>query len=68
MIALVTGATGFIGGSLAASLSASGWEVRVLVRPSGTEPAIRVMVEGTEAGLVVELADELAALAGERLN
>ena len=41
---------------------------RVLVRPSGTEPAIRVMVEGTEAGLVVELADELAALAGERLN
>jgi len=26
------------------------------------------MVEGTEAGLVVELADELAALAGERLN
>ena len=41
---------------------------RVLVRPSGTEPAIRVMVEGTEAGLVNELADELAALAGERLN
>jgi len=41
---------------------------RVLVRPSGTEPAIRVMVEGTEAGLVNELADQLAALAGERLN
>jgi len=41
---------------------------RVLVRPSGTEPAIRVMVEGAESGLVVELADELAALAGERLN
>ena len=41
---------------------------RVLVRPSGTEPAIRVMVEGPESGLVSELADQLAALAGERLN
>jgi phosphoglucosamine mutase len=41
---------------------------RVLVRPSGTEPALRVMVEGTDAPLVAELADRLAALAGERLN
>ena len=41
---------------------------RVLVRPSGTEPALRVMVEGPDAGLVLELADGLAALAGERLN
>ena len=41
---------------------------RVLVRPSGTEPAIRVMVEGAESDLVSELADQLAALAGQRLN
>ena len=41
---------------------------RVLVRPSGTEPALRVMVEGPDAALVTELADAIAALAGERLN
>jgi len=41
---------------------------RVLVRPSGTEPALRVMIEGPDADLVVELADALATLAGERLN
>lgn len=41
---------------------------RVLVRPSGTEPALRVMVEGRDANLVAELADALAALAGQRLD
>ena len=41
---------------------------RVLVRPSGTEPALRVMVEGPDADLVAELADAISALAGERLN
>jgi phosphoglucosamine mutase len=41
---------------------------RVLVRPSGTEPALRVMVEGPDADLVSELADAIATLAGERLN
>ena len=41
---------------------------RVVVRPSGTEPALRVMVEGRDSGLVRRLADELATLASERLN
>jgi phosphoglucosamine mutase len=41
---------------------------RILVRPSGTEPALRVMVEGPDAELVSQLADEIAILAGERLN
>lgn len=41
---------------------------RVLVRPSGTEPALRVMVEGRDAVVVRELADALSALAGQRLN
>jgi phosphoglucosamine mutase len=33
---------------------------RVLLRPSGTEPVVRVMVEGEDAGLVQRLAEELA--------
>jgi len=41
---------------------------RILVRPSGTEPVLRVMVEGDDAALVSEVADAIAALAGERLH
>jgi phosphoglucosamine mutase len=41
---------------------------RVLVRPSGTEPALRVMVEGWDAAIVLELADGLSALAEQRLH
>ncbi len=41
---------------------------RILVRPSGTEPALRIMVEGEDAVRVRQLADELSALAAHRLN
>jgi phosphoglucosamine mutase len=54
--------------AIAAAVARLGGTGRVLVRPSGTEPALRVMVEGPDEALVTELADTLAALAGERLN
>lgn len=41
---------------------------RVVVRPSGTEPILRVMVEGPDERIVRELADRLAAVADERLH
>lgn len=41
---------------------------RIVVRPSGTEPALRVMVEGSDATVVTELADALALLAKQRLD
>ncbi|HDN69161.1 MAG TPA: phosphoglucosamine mutase, partial [Gammaproteobacteria bacterium] len=35
---------------------------RVLLRPSGTEPLVRVMVEGEDAQQVNDEADQLAAI------
>lgn len=39
---------------------------RVLLRPSGTEPLLRVMVEGSDAVLVESLAARLADLVREQ--
>ena len=40
---------------------------RVLLRPSGTEPVVRVMVEAANAEQAQQLADDLAAVVKERL-
>ena len=40
----------------------------ILVRPSGTEPLIRVMVEGMDTDEITTLANEVAAVITERLS
>ena len=47
--------------------AALGKKGRVLLRPSGTEPVVRVMVEGEDAELVQRLAKELAASVEEAI-
>jgi|TARA_B110000879_G_scaffold94900_1_gene129739 phosphoglucosamine mutase len=41
---------------------------RVLLRPSGTEPLVRVMVEGEDQNTVVKLAKELAEVVAEEVS
>jgi phosphoglucosamine mutase len=43
-------------------------EGRVLIRPSGTEPLVRVMIEGKDQGLLHEEANKLAKLIEDRLQ
>ncbi|MCT4543386.1 MAG: phosphoglucosamine mutase [Vallitalea sp.] len=43
-------------------------EGRVLIRPSGTEPLIRVMIEGKNQDILLEEAKSLASLIENRLN
>ena len=45
-----------------------GGDGRVLVRLSGTEPKIRVMLEGTDLGVIEKLADKIVDKIKERLS
>lgn len=51
--------------SVTASLGDSG---RVLLRPSGTEPMVRVMVEASDQAIAESIASDLAAVVRERLG
>ncbi len=43
-------------------------EGRVLIRPSGTEPLVRVMIEGRDQAYITQKAEELVKLIEERLG
>ena len=48
-----------------AGLGSSG---RILIRASGTEPLVRIMVEAQSAAVATEIAEELAALVRSELS
>ena len=43
-------------------------EGRVVIRPSGTEPLVRVMIEGSDEKVLMEEATKLAKLMEEKLQ
>ena len=57
-----------LNGAIERATTEMGDRGRILVRPSGTEPKIRIMVEGDDAIEIERIARELATLAEARLN
>jgi phosphoglucosamine mutase len=45
-----------------------GDEGRIVIRPSGTEPLLRIMVEGRDAGQIRHWADRMAAVVNDALQ
>ena len=44
-----------------------GEDGRLLVRPSGTEPLLRVMTEGRDHGMITRIANDVADVIRDRL-
>jgi phosphoglucosamine mutase len=51
--------------AIASAEASLGGRGRVLLRPSGTEPVVRVMVEGEDLDQVEQLVEELAAIVAQ---
>ncbi|MES2984620.1 MAG: phosphoglucosamine mutase [Pseudomonadota bacterium] len=51
-----------VNAAIAAIAATLGSQGRILVRPSGTEPLLRIMIEGEDTATITRMADELAAL------